>query len=1041
LKNYLFISLFSLLFAYSYATTTSGIVVRNVNVSDGFVEAGNIPTSNSSQGQWETDERFEGFNSIINWFLTWDDNNLYVGKIGGNNAQGSLIFIRANYDSSNYSNQGIIYDGFNPDFTLMNGINFTGYIKDSYDEFRTFDTAWSNANYSLNPAFGNYADGNHMEVSIPWNAITNGHGKPQNMRVVFYQVDNTSSSCSAQSPNPFLYAESPWGTGALNNGPSIGVNDGQALSNAQPGGCGNGGALIQRWWGCYPVIGGVGANGYVAVQPNAGADINRCSNSDTITLAANEPAADAIGTWSLVSAPINASPQFSNIHQKNTQLSGLNIPGEYILVWNINYGACPALPDTLLIHVWEALNSVNAGTDQLLPCGSNTAILAADSINTMSNYSGGIGYWTSSNASILFSDSSSYHSHISNMPFGETKMIWHGYNIGCSERTDTMSIENYAPVNAISIDTLRSCGNSIQLSANDANQFQNTAIGDWSLNSGNSTYNISNSHDANAVLSNLAPGNFAFEWKLINGNCPADSSETFVIVYPNINAGSDSTISLCNQSSFSIDAINPANIHPSVYGQWAILSNQNINLNTQNYQLNLDSLNSGEYIFQWKLSNGYCAADSANYTILNFAQAHANAGKDTTLCSISNFNLYANNPLNIENSAQGQWSILFGNGNINNPNAFNSSLSNFINGELQLLWKVSNGICIDALDTIRIKIAPIVDAQVAGNINVCDSNEVQLNATPIQAGVGSWELLSGSTNLIISDLNNPISSIQNLDVDTTTLQWKVIGYCNRDSATVVIKNFQKPQSMAGPNASICKSEYELMANTPLNIAASASGLWKVMSGDAGISIENPTSYHSKLSNLLRGDYVLRWTVKNGVCEDATSDIALHVNELFGFGIITKNSGDNEKYTGELHVGKPFYAVEPYQLSIDSKQFTNDSIFDSLSVGKHFLQLLDFTGCLIDTVIEIKPKLFVPTGISPNGDGANDTWKILGIEEYSGSEIRVYNLWGQKIFESISQQEIFDGTYQGGKLPDGDYYYIIDLKDGSELLKGKLTVLR
>ena len=110
-----------------------------MNVSDGFVEAGNIPNSNSSQGQWETDERFEGFNSIINWFLTWDDNNLYVGKIGGNNAQGSLIFIRANYDSSTYSNHGIIYDNFNPDFSLMNGINFSAYIKDSLDDIRTLD--------------------------------------------------------------------------------------------------------------------------------------------------------------------------------------------------------------------------------------------------------------------------------------------------------------------------------------------------------------------------------------------------------------------------------------------------------------------------------------------------------------------------------------------------------------------------------------------------------------------------------------------------------------------------------------------------------------------------------------------------------------------------------------------------------------------------------------------------------------------------------------------------------------------------------------
>jgi hypothetical protein len=72
----------------SYATTTSGTTNRNINVSDGLIIAGSANGSNNSS--WELDEVFPGFQGIVNWYLTWDDNNLYIGRLGGNNLEGSI---------------------------------------------------------------------------------------------------------------------------------------------------------------------------------------------------------------------------------------------------------------------------------------------------------------------------------------------------------------------------------------------------------------------------------------------------------------------------------------------------------------------------------------------------------------------------------------------------------------------------------------------------------------------------------------------------------------------------------------------------------------------------------------------------------------------------------------------------------------------------------------------------------------------------------------------------------------------------------------
>jgi gliding motility-associated-like protein len=65
-------------------------------------------------------------------------------------------------------------------------------------------------------------------------------------------------------------------------------------------------------------------------------------------------------------------------------------------------------------------------------------------------------------------------------------------------------------------------------------------------------------------------------------------------------------------------------------------------------------------------------------------------------------------------------------------------------------------------------------------------------------------------------------------------------------------------------------------------------------------------------------------------------------------------------------------------------------------------------------------------ISPNDDGINDSWEILGIQKFPRAEINIYDRWGQNIFRSIGYASPWDGTNRGKKLPTGSYYYVIEL---------------
>ncbi len=68
--------------------------------------------------------------------------------------------------------------------------------------------------------------------------------------------------------------------------------------------------------------------------------------------------------------------------------------------------------------------------------------------------------------------------------------------------------------------------------------------------------------------------------------------------------------------------------------------------------------------------------------------------------------------------------------------------------------------------------------------------------------------------------------------------------------------------------------------------------------------------------------------------------------------------------------------------------------------------------------------------SPNGDGVNDIWPIRGIENFPANEVKIFNLWGDKIreFKGYNNENImWDGTNDKGNLvPGGTYYYVISL---------------
>ena len=84
---------------------------------------------------------------------------------------------------------------------------------------------------------------------------------------------------------------------------------------------------------------------------------------------------------------------------------------------------------------------------------------------------------------------------------------------------------------------------------------------------------------------------------------------------------------------------------------------------------------------------------------------------------------------------------------------------------------------------------------------------------------------------------------------------------------------------------------------------------------------------------------------------------------------------------------------------------------------------------------------IPNVFTPNGDGINDKWIIQYLESYPGAVIRVYNRYGQPVFESKAPTKEWDGTFNGKPLPAGTYYYIVDPKNGRKPMSGYVDIVR
>ena len=294
-------------------------------------------------------------------------------------------------------------------------------------------------------------------------------------------------------------------------------------------------------------------------------------------------------------------------------------------------------------------------------------------------------------------------------------------------------------------------------------------------------------------------------------------------------------------------------------------------------------------------------------------------------------------------------------------------------------------------------------------INGCknrDSITVNMITLPLlflgnDTAICSGRSLQLGTNLTgIAHLWNTGASGNEISVNAAGLYWVELtnnGCKKRDSINISIKN--SPVVDLGNDTVICNN------NTVLLNAANSNASYQWQDG-------------SILSQFLvntQGVYSVK-VDKDGCVATDTIFIAYRSKPVFSLG------PDQDICIGKVIQLDPGIAASNYLW----QDASHASIYTVKQPGLYSVMISNECGFTIDS-INIKEglcDLYIPNSFTPNGDGRNDEFKVSFGKPTSYFDFKIYNRYGQKVFESNDRYKGWDGKFKGFSQPMGTYIYVL-----------------
>lgn len=332
---------------------------------------------------------------------------------------------------------------------------------------------------------------------------------------------------------------------------------------------------------------------------------------------------------------------------------------------------------------------------------------------------------------------------------------------------------------------------------------------------------------------------------------------------------------------------------------------------------------------------------------------------------------------------------------------------------------------------------------------VCIGSPITL--TP-SGSVQTYTIMYNNGSGVTSSINNGPVTFNTAVSGLNTYSLVAQGFCNAPITTTAISvdvtALANLNVTTSPNVTKCLSgSVTLSANvsssTPGNPGSPYTYAWTTLPGNIPATGTNSLStYTTNVTNTTT--FVATVSGSCATTASASVIVSNFLNDLqvsiidsaaicpsTPFGLTALASGGRPNYNFS-------WAILPNTSSVSNSNPATISAPEAQGVYTISVVVTDSCGYIAGDaqLITVLPpcQIVIPNIITPNGDGANDVFKITNIEFHPNAVLTVYDRWGKKVYENQN----YKNDWNGSGINDGTYFYILDVPDDKKY-NGFITI--
>jgi gliding motility-associated-like protein len=327
------------------------------------------------------------------------------------------------------------------------------------------------------------------------------------------------------------------------------------------------------------------------------------------------------------------------------------------------------------------------------------------------------------------------------------------------------------------------------------------------------------------------------------------------------------------------------------------------------------------------------------------------------------------------------------------------------------------------------------------------------------------QVLSLNQNIIDASCNNVCDGAIDIDPSGGTLPYAFnwsSGQSNEDLTglcagiyTVTVTDANGCSSSVSytitepdPVVAIAGTDQVICGRTTILAAGNESGTWSVISGTAIFADANDPN--TAVSGLSYGTNILEWYVNVNGCFHASA-IKIESDEEVTAIASPDASICELSYllvAAQPSVGSGRWSVTGNGMAIIHDPANHITSVSNLNICDNIFLWTVTNGDCIESdsvIVYLKTSLdcdslAMPTAFTPNRDGYNDVFEVLGLLRHPDNQLIIFNRWGNEVFRKDRYANDWAGTNKSGDpLPDGTYFVILKVNDLNRVLKGYVDI--